>query len=92
MSPTHATEHADPYPSYRAGIAARTLESRLTGTLFAAGFASLLLIAVAVTSNDIQASADMAKARVWHMVSTVLCGSHLDTVSLVGPGCGTATP
>lgn len=87
--PTRASAQANSYISSRAGIAARTLEDRLTGSAVAVGLASLMLVAVVFSSNDIHASTDMVKARIWNTVSAVVCGSHLNAFSHVGPGCGT---
>jgi len=86
----HAHSPASSRMSSRAAIAARRMESRLTGTMVAAGFATLMLIGVALTANDIHASGDALKERVWQSVSQVLCSSHLDAITPVGSACGQA--
>lgn len=83
---------AGPRTSSRAGVAARTLQDRLTGSLVALAFTSAMLVGLALSSNDIQVSAHAVQDRLWHAVSTFVCGSHLDAISLVGPSCGRAAP
>lgn len=86
----HACSPISTPMSPRAAIAARRMESRLTGTMVAAGFATLMLIGVTLTANDIHAAGDEMKARVWQSVSQVLCSSHLDAITPVGSSCGKA--
>ncbi|RVU39002.1 hypothetical protein EOI86_07010 [Hwanghaeella grinnelliae] len=85
---TQVNDRAGFPASSRAAIVARRMESRLTGTMVAAGFATLMLIGVALTANDIHASGDALKARVWQSVSNVLCSSHLDAITPIGSSCG----
>lgn len=98
MSLSHLTGFADTDASiYHKRHAAsrnvaRTLESRLTGTAVALLFSSSLLVGLAVSSNDLQASTEHAKTRIWESVSQVVCGKHVDFLSLVGPSCGRPAP
>lgn len=90
MSLGQINSHTETAGSYRAGTVARTLQNRLAGTVLAAGLTSVLLVGVALSDSNFQASADLAKERIWNTVSALVCGSHLDAVSLVGPACGAA--
>ncbi len=92
MSFTQESVQTKDIASNRAAVAARTLENHLTGTVLAAALTSALLVGMALADNNFNASFDMASARVWNSVSALVCGSHLDAVSLVGPSCGRAAP
>lgn len=96
MSLTQVSDHSvadiDDHISTRHRVVARTLNSRLTGTAIALAFTSAMLAGVALSAKDIQASTEVAKERVWQSVSTIVCGSYLNAVTRVGPGCGTTAP
>ena len=74
MSLTQANSHAETAASFRAGVAARTLENRLAGTVLAVALTSTLLVGLALTDSNFQASTDMAKERIWNSVSTLTAG------------------
>lgn len=92
MSLAHAHSPAQAVATDRAGVVARTMKDRLAGTAMALAFTSGLLVAVAITADDVPATAHLATERIWQTVSSLVCGSHMDAVSLVGPSCGMTAP